>query len=92
MNLQTAERRARRVAAGLPRGPRDARRIAGTEQAVRRLLLAGVVPLWLGAGLADWYLHRRTNIEEASGPRESAIHALLFAETGSRCCWACSAR
>jgi hypothetical protein len=78
MNLPTA----RRITAGLPRSPRDTRRIAGTEQAVRRLLLAGVMPLWLGAGVADWYLHRRTKIEETSGPRESAIHALMFAETG----------
>lgn len=40
------------------------------------------MPLWLGAGLADWYLHRRTRIEDTSGPRESAIHSLMFAETG----------
>ena len=78
VNLATG----RRIAAGLPRGPHDAWRIAGTEQAVRRLLLAGIMPLWLGAGLADWYLHRRTNIEETSRARESAIHALMFAETG----------
>ena len=82
MNLLTTGRRARRIAAGLPRSPGDARRIAGAEQAVRRLLLGGVMPLWLGAGLADWYLHRRTRIEETSGSRESAIHALLFAEAG----------
>ncbi len=74
--------RIRQIAAGLPRGPRDARRIAGTERAVRRLLLGGVMPLWLGAGMADWYLHRRTHIEETAGPRESAMHALMFAETG----------
>ena len=49
---------------------------------MRRLLLGGVVPLWLGAGLADWYLHRRTRIEETAGPRESLIHHLTFAETG----------
>lgn len=74
--------RIRQIAGGLPRGPRDARRIAGTERAVRRLLLGGVMPLWLGAGMADWYLHRRTHIEETAGPRESAMHALMFAETG----------
>jgi hypothetical protein len=44
-----SERRAQRLAAGLPRSPGDARRIAGIEQAVRRLLLGGVMPLWLGA-------------------------------------------
>jgi hypothetical protein len=40
------------------------------------------MPLWLGAGLADWYLHRRTRIEQTAGPRESAIHSLMFTETG----------
>jgi hypothetical protein len=66
----------------LPCQPADLRRTVGIERAARRLLLAGVMPLWLGAGLADWYLHRRTRIEDTSGPRESAIHSLMFAETG----------
>ena len=56
--------------------------MAGIENATRRLLLGGVMPLWLGAGLADWYLHRRTRIEQTAGPRESALHSLMFAETG----------
>ena len=62
--------------------PRTARRNAGMEVAVRRLLVGGVFPLWLGAGLADWYLHRRTGIERTAGARESLIHHLMFAETG----------
>src|ERR1700751_3251637 len=66
----------------MPPGPADLRRTAGIENATRRLLLVGVMPLWLGAGLADWYLHRRTRIEETAGPRESALHSLMFAETG----------
>jgi hypothetical protein len=66
----------------LPPGPADLRRTAGIEHATRRLLLGGVMPLWLGAGLADWYLHRRTRIEDTCGPKESAIHSLMFAETG----------
>jgi hypothetical protein len=53
------------------------------EVAARRLLLGGVFPLWLGAGLADWYMHRRTRIEQTAGPRESLIHHLMFAETGA---------
>ena len=73
---------ARWAVGALSRGPGEARRILGVEQAARRLLLGGVMPLWLGAGLADWYLHRRTHIERTSGPRESAIHSLMFAETG----------
>jgi hypothetical protein len=60
----------------------ELRRTLGIETAVRRLLLGGVMPLWLGAGLADWHLHRRTRIEQTAGPRESLIHHLMFAETG----------
>lgn len=67
---------------GLPRGFADLRRMAGVENATRRLLIRGVMPLWLGAGLADWYLHRRTRIQDTAGPRESALHSLMFAETG----------
>jgi len=67
----------------LPHSPSDLRRTAGIENATRRLLLGGVMPLWLGAGLADWYLHRRTRIEDTAGPRESALHSLMFAETGA---------
>lgn len=74
--------RLRASAERLPHGPSDARRILGIEQAGQRLLLGGVMPLWLGAGLADWYIHRRTRIEDTAGARESAIHSLMFAETG----------
>jgi hypothetical protein len=66
----------------LPSGPADLHRTVGIENAVRRLPLGGVMPLWIGAGLADWYLHRRTRIEDTAGPRESALHSLMFAETG----------
>ncbi len=71
-----------RPAEKLPHGPGDARRILGIERAGQRLLLGGVMPLWLGAGLADWYIHRRTRIQDTAGARESVIHALMFAETG----------
>lgn len=73
---------AREIAAALPPSTDDLRRVLGIEKAVGRLLLGGVMPLWLGAGLADWYLHRRTHIEQTAGPRESLIHHLMFAETG----------
>ena len=63
-------------------GPAELRRTVGIEKAAQRLLLGGVMPLWLGAGLADWNLHRRTRIEETAGPQESLIHHLMFAETG----------
>jgi hypothetical protein len=62
--------------------PDDLRRALGVERTGRWLLVGGVVPMWLGTGLADWYLHRRTHIEDTAGPRESAVHWLMFAETG----------
>jgi hypothetical protein len=79
MTLPTQELRG--LTRRLPSGPADLRRKAGIENAVRSLLLGGVMPLWLGAGLADWYLHRRTRIEDTAGPRESALYSLMFAET-----------
>jgi hypothetical protein len=80
--MTLAARGLRDLTRRLPPGPADLRRTAGIENATRRLLLGGVMPLWLGAGLADWYLHRRTKIQDTAGPRESALHSLMFAETG----------
>lgn len=39
-----------------------------------------VVPLWIAAGLADWFCHRATLIEHTSGLPENRMHWLLFAE------------
>ena len=64
------------------RARRELRRRAGLEHATRRLLQYAVVPLWIGAGLADWMCHRRTRIEETSGVEESAIHLLMMSEAG----------
>lgn len=72
----------RRLTAAAPRGLGDLRRTLGVETATRRILLGGVMPLWLGAGVADWYRHRQTRIETTAGPRESAIHLLMMTETG----------
>ncbi len=41
-------------------------------------LLALTLPLWLLAGIGDWWCHRRTLIDRTSGPRESALHLLLY--------------
>ena len=60
----------------------DVRRIGGVEDATRRLLQYVVVPLWVGAGLADWVCHRRTSIETTAGTQESVIHALQMTEAG----------
>jgi hypothetical protein len=60
----------------------DQRRRAGLDDASRRALQWFVLPVWAGAGLADWWCHRRADIEHTAGTRESAIHALMMAESG----------
>lgn len=50
--------------------------------AAELVLMAGIIPLWILAGLADWWCHRRTAIERTSGWRENAFHWLLLAEGG----------
>lgn len=57
-------------------------RLLGVDLASRRYLLYAVLPLWIGVGLFDWVCHRRTKIEETSGPLESAIHGLMMTEIG----------
>jgi hypothetical protein len=44
------------------------------------LLLYFIMPLWFLAGLADWLCHRSTDIEHTTGPKESLLHLLMFAE------------
>ena len=39
-----------------------------------------ILPLWLAAGFADYLCHRASHIEATSGPKESALHLLEFAE------------
>jgi hypothetical protein len=38
-----------------------------------------ILPLWILAGLADWWCHRRSGIEHSSGLRENLFHLALFA-------------
>ncbi|MFE6054917.1 diguanylate cyclase [Kitasatospora sp. NPDC056446] len=52
------------------------------EDASRRFLLYGVLPLWFAPAVADWAAHRRSRIEDTSGLRESLVHALMMAEAG----------
>ena len=66
-----------------PRRPADLRRKLGVEDATRRFLLYVVMPLWSGAGLADWWRHRQTSIETTAGTHESAVHALMMAQAGT---------
>ncbi|GAC15943.1 hypothetical protein [Aliiglaciecola lipolytica] len=46
------------------------------------ILMYFVVPIWLLAGIVDWFCHRRSNIAQTSGAKESLIHLLMFAEVG----------
>ena len=41
-----------------------------------------LLPLWLVAGIADYVLHRRTEIERTSGTGESWLHVVQAAEVG----------
>ncbi|WP_207945170.1 diguanylate cyclase [Actinomadura rubrisoli] len=82
MKLRSPDRTALRGLAAATRKPSDMRRSLGVETATRRWLIGGVLPLWLGAGLADWYRHKQTHIETTAGPRESMIHALMMTEAG----------
>jgi hypothetical protein len=62
--------------------PSERRRRRGVDDATRRALEGFVLPVWIGAGLADWWCHRRTDIERTAGATESAIHAAMMAEAG----------
>ena len=46
------------------------------------MLLGIVYPLWVLAGLADWYTHKRTGIAITSGLKENLLHWLMYAEIG----------
>lgn len=49
---------------------------------VRGYLLYFIVPLWLLAGMTDYFLHKRTQIEHNAGTKESVLHALQLTEAG----------
>ena len=52
------------------------------REAAELIVMTGLVPLWIAAGLADWACHRRTRIERTSGLRENLFHWVLLAEAG----------
>ena len=54
-----------------------------TRAVTRRFLLYFIVPLWLGAGIADWTRHRATHIETTTGVKETLIHLLMLVEMGT---------
>ena len=49
---------------------------------LRQYLLYFILPVWLLAGLIDYFLHKRTHIEDNSGTKESVLHALQLGEAG----------
>jgi hypothetical protein len=51
-------------------------------QIAQYILMYFVLPLWLAAGLADWFCHRASHIEVTAGPKESVFHLLSLAEMG----------
>lgn len=46
------------------------------------ILVLVVLPLWITAGLADYFCHRATSIETTSGTPESILHLVQFASVG----------
>lgn len=53
-----------------------------TSGLLQAILMYGVVPLWLAAGVADYGCHRASRIEHSSGAKESLLHLMQFAEVG----------
>lgn len=53
------------------------------EEATRLYLLYVVMPIWLLAGIADYFCHRASDIAHTSGWRESAIHLAMLAQAGT---------
>jgi hypothetical protein len=54
-----------------------------TALITRNYLLYVLLPVWILPGLADYFCHRRTNIETTSGTHESWIHLGMLAVVGS---------
>ena len=53
-----------------------------TDILLQHFLMYLVVPIWLLAGLADYFCHRASHIERTSGVAESLLHLLQFGEVG----------
>jgi len=49
---------------------------------IRGVIQYFVVPVWTAAGVADWWCHRASAIEETTGLKESLIHVSMLAEAG----------
>jgi hypothetical protein len=53
-----------------------------TDILLQHFLMYLVVPVWLLAGLTDYFCHRASHIERTSGVAESLLHLLQFGEVG----------
>jgi hypothetical protein len=53
-----------------------------TDTLLQYFLMYIVVPVWLLAGLADYFCHRASHIERTSGVAETLLHLLQFALVG----------
>jgi hypothetical protein len=49
---------------------------------IATVLMMGLAPVWLLAGLADYACHRHQRIEHNASVKESALHLLMLAELG----------
>ena len=52
------------------------------DLALRRYLLYVLLPFWFVPGLADWWWHKTSKIEETAGTHESLTHALMMTAVG----------
>lgn len=53
------------------------------DAAIDKLLLGGVFPAWLLAGVLDWYWHKQSDIEHTAGAPESIMHLLMGMQAGA---------
>jgi len=53
------------------------------SEIARAYLLYFILPLWIAAGICDWFCHRHARIEANAGPRESIIHLIMLGEAGT---------
>jgi hypothetical protein len=52
------------------------------SEIARAYLLYFILPLWIAAGIADWFCHRHARIEANAGVKESLIHLTMLGEAG----------
>ena len=52
------------------------------EDLIGAVLMYGLVPVWLAAGLGDYACHRVSRIEHTSGVKESLLHAAQLGSVG----------